>query len=69
MLPRNLHLGEINRFHDKLESLTNRIKAEQDREVRLNLSMEHYELCKLWEKIDTFIEFTLKIELDSMENK
>lgn len=69
MLPRKLHLEQINRFHDKMEDLSNQIKNEPDSTKKGELAMGYFQLDKLWEKIDTFVEFTLKVELDSMDNK
>lgn len=68
MLPRKLHTEEINRFHDSLESLGNKIKAETNKDKQAEMSLKYFKLTKLWEKIDNFMEFTVKQELDSLDN-
>jgi len=64
MLPRKLHLEQINRFHDTLEELNKRIDAEKDLLKKGELCMEYFELNKLWIEIDNFIEMTIKHNLD-----
>lgn len=66
MLPEKLHIEQISRFHSTFKKLNEKIKAETNKEKRGNLSMQYYELTKLWEKIDDLIEFTVKHELDCM---
>jgi len=69
MLPEKLHIEQINRFHKKLETLSKQIETEPDKEKQGKISMQYYLLTKLWEKLDDFIEFTLKHELDVMDNQ
>lgn len=67
MLPEKLHLEQISRFHNMVKQLTERIKNETDVEKRGELSIKYFELSLLHEKIDEFIEFTVKQELDSTQ--
>lgn len=58
MLPRKLHLEQINRYHDKLEELEKAIDAEPDDNKKLELSMAWYKLHKHWRVIDDAVENT-----------
>lgn len=69
MLPQKLHVEQINRFHKKLRTLSKQIDAEPDKEKKGKLAMKFFVLSQLWHKIDEFIEFTLKHELDCMDNQ
>jgi len=70
MLPRKLHLEQINRFHDTYEKLDTDIQNKID-EVADVHDDELYQLMKIWrdmikiwEKMDDFIEYDIKHELD-----
>lgn len=69
MLPRKLHVEEINRFHDELEKLSNEFKNEPDIEKQKNLSVKYFEMAQIWECLDNFIEFDLKNNLDILLRK
>ena len=70
MLARQLHLEQINRFHDKIENLRVEIDHETDRNKRNDLVLEYFELVdKLWPKIDDLVEMDIKNKLDILENK
>lgn len=58
MLPKKLHLDEINRFHDKMDELEKRIDSETDERKKVELSFAWYKLNKHWSVIDDAIENT-----------
>tara|TARA_R110000868_G_scaffold59092_2_gene181489 strand:+ start:140 stop:367 length:228 start_codon:yes stop_codon:yes gene_type:complete len=69
MLPRKLHLEQINRYHDMVESLSKDINIliddNRSEEEIGELARVYYELTTdIGEKLDTFIESGLKVELD-----
>lgn len=64
MLPENLHKEEIIRFHATVMFLNKQIDNEHDMNKKSELCMQYFQLVKLWRKIDNFIEFTVKHELD-----
>lgn len=64
MLPKKLHIEQIERFHKIHSELSDKIKCETDREKRGDLLMKYYEYIELWNKLDDFIEHTLKNQLD-----
>lgn len=66
MLPEKLHIEQISRFHSKMRAMKGKIDAEQDENKKRELCMQYFQLTELWNKIDDFIEFTLKNELDCM---
>lgn len=66
MLPKKLQIEQINRFHKTMKKLKEKIDAESDKEKKSDLCRKFFQLDKLHQKIDDFIEFTLKQELDSM---
>lgn len=69
MLPRKLHLEQINRFHDMLESIDKKLEDETLTDTdKFSLARKYYRLTKLWPKIDDFIEFTLKDKLDDLSS-
>jgi len=49
-----------------MKDLNEKIDNESDEKKKSELCIQYYELDKLWRKIDEFIEFTLKHELDCM---
>jgi len=70
MLPRKLHIEQINRFHDKLEELDKLMEEAVEGEVlpQIELSMTWYKLHKHWRIIDDAVEHT-KDKIDSIENE
>lgn len=66
MLPEKLHTEEISRFHSTVKKLNDQIENEPDEKKKGELCMQYYKLDKLWRRIDDFIEFTVKNELDRM---
>lgn len=68
MLPRKLHVDEINRFHDKFKGLNEKIDAETDETKKLELYRVYFQMTKLWSKIDDFIEMGVKLPLDCLDS-
>ena len=66
MLPEKLHIEQISRFHKTMKDLNEKIDAEAYSEKKGELCMQYFNLIQLWMKVDEFIEFTLKHELDCM---
>ena len=66
MLPRKLHIEQINRFHDKMQDLSDKIKDARSPFDKGNFAMQYFELSELWIKLDNFIEMEVKDVLDSM---
>lgn len=71
MIPKDEHINQIERFHAKMDEISKTIdKHKEDdsrKELIYELSIQYYNMTKLWGKIDDFIENTLKKELDSLE--
>jgi hypothetical protein len=75
MLPRKLHLEQVNRFHDLFEKIDQEIKAEnakpeeeQDKDKLYDLYLNYFNLTtKIWPIADDAIE-SLKNALDSFEH-
>jgi len=67
MLPRSLHLEQINRFHDYFSNLCSKIDQETDKDKRYELLIKYMEITKFWSEVDDFIEFKLKQKLDEIE--
>lgn len=67
MLPRKLHLEQINRFHDTLEKLDKEIENEKDPVKQYKLLKKFMTLTKFWSEIDDFVEFKIKQKLDEIE--
>jgi len=68
MLPRKLHIEQINRFHDKVESLRKKIDTEKDKDKQTKMISEYFNIVdKMWPKIDDFIEYEIKNKLDIIE--
>ncbi len=66
MLPRKLHLEQINRFHDAIDNIDKQIELEEDGEVKLDLLRMYFKLTsKTWSRVDDFTE-SLKDEIDSI---
>jgi hypothetical protein len=68
MLPRKLHLEQINRFHDNLLLLSENLKNESDQDKKYKLALKYIEMTDIWESIDNFIEFELKHKLDILNH-
>ena len=66
MLSEKLHLREINRLHQTINQLKERIEQESDKEKKSELCLQYFHLTELWMETDEFIEFTLKQKLDSI---
>lgn len=66
MLPRKLHLEQVNRFHDKIEELDKLIDTTTDKEQRFKLLSQYHFLVKdVWTKLDDSIE-EVKFSLDTV---
>lgn len=73
MLPRKLHLEQINRFHDKVEEIDaeiQKIKGREDlKDHCYKLLTQYFELTNtVWSKIDDVCEFDIKNNIDIMES-
>jgi predicted nuclease with TOPRIM domain len=72
MLPKKLHLEQIERFHTKLNEIDKEIEKCKDREDLKDyvgkLSMQWYKLSKVWTEIDNVVEMRIKHEIDCMED-
>lgn len=72
MLPKKLHLEQIERFHNKLKEIDSAIDKCGDREdlkdYKTKLAFRYFLLSKLWMKIDNLIEMEIKNTLDSLED-
>lgn len=68
MLTQEMHIEQIQRFHKKMNDLDEKIDKEQDEAVIGELLLQYNKLSHLRIKIDEFIEFTLKHELDRMSH-
>ena len=77
MLPRKLHLEQVNRFHDTFEKLTEDIDTRKDElkivpselgaafdEELYELMGKYMEMIELWTKIDEFTEYDIKHVMD-----
>lgn len=72
MLPRQTHIFEINRFHDKLNQIRERLNTIKDDESKKNesrdLASAYFDLSQVWSQIDDLIEMKVKLTLDSIES-
>ncbi len=69
MLPRKLHLEQINRFHDAIDNIDKQIELETDGKNKAELCLLYFKLtAKTWVKLDDFSE-ELRDELDSFSRK
>jgi hypothetical protein len=72
MLPRELHLEQINRFHDKFKQIREEIQKVKDRDDLLDykykLTNQYFEMVELWSKIDDVCEMEIKNSIDIMES-
>lgn len=71
MLPRKLHLEQINRFHNKIEELQKAITACGDREdleeYRNSLALQYFKLTSVWNELDNVIEMKVKHTIDFID--
>lgn len=66
MLPRKLHLEQINRFHDAIDNIDKQLELEEDETVKFELLRMYFKLTsKTWMKVDDFTE-KLKDEIDAI---
>lgn len=66
MLPRKLHLEQINRFHDTIEKIDKEVETETDDKIKTDKLMMFFKLNKIWHDIDDSIE-SLKNKLDILK--
>jgi prophage maintenance system killer protein len=66
MLPRKLHLEQINRFHDAYLNLDKEIQNEVDKEKKYELLKKNVELIRFWSEVDDFFEFKVMQKLDDL---
>ena len=71
MLPKEIHLEQINRFHDKIEFIRKSIDEAEGRgdlkDHILKLYRQYYEMTQIWSKIDDLCEMDIKCFIDSIE--
>lgn len=72
MLPKKLHLEQINRFHNKFKELDDAIESCGEREdlkaYKGELTFQYFKLTKLWNELDNFIEMEIKHTLDYIDD-
>ena len=69
MLPRKLHLEQVNRFHDMIDALDKKIKelVDEPKEKKYPLALKYFQLVNdVWPSIDDLVE-DLKFKLDEIE--
>jgi hypothetical protein len=69
MLPRKLHLEQVNRFHDMIDSVNKQIKELKDepKEKKYPLMLKYFHLVNdIWPTLDDSLE-DLKFKLDELE--
>lgn len=69
MLPRKIHLDQINRFHDAYLKLDKQIDEETDVKKQYELLRKNVALIRFWNEIDDFIENEIKFKLDELDIK
>ncbi len=72
MLPKKLHIEQIERFHDTFSKLSDKMKDNKDKgfnEKNYELALDWFELIELWREIDDFIEFKIKYKLDYLKDE
>ena len=82
MLPKKLHIQEIENFHNRMDEVSKQVDAFREehgdnitaypkevKERAYNLSLQYFELTQLWSKIDDFVEFTIKHRIDVLKNE
>lgn len=67
MLPQELHINEIKRFHEEIQNLKVKIEAETDEIEKGNLCFRYFMLTEIWMEIDEFIEYKIKYKLDTLK--
>lgn len=67
MLPRKLHLEQINRFHDAYIKLNKQIDNETDKDKQYELLKKNIDIVEFWSSIDDFIENKVKQKLDELK--
>ena len=66
MLPKELHIEQINRFFNAIENLDRQIELEDNPDTKLELLRMYYKLTsKTWLKLDNFTE-ELKNEISTI---
>ena len=72
MLPRKLHLEQINRFHNKIKQIKEEIKKTKDRkdlkDYTCKLCEQYIEMIEIWFKIDNICEMDIKNYIDIIES-
>ena len=72
MLPRKLHLEQINRFHDKFEQIYEEIQKTRDRkdlkDYNHKLCKQYIEMTEIWSKIDDICEMDINNYIDIIES-
>lgn len=68
MLPRKLHLEQIDKLHDGYILLNKQIESETDAVKQYELLTKFRKIVKIWSEVDDFVE-TLKYKLDQLEIK
>lgn len=67
MLPRKLHIEQIERFHDQVQRLSDKIDSEPDVAKKANLCIHYFHLTSaLWKTLDDAVE-KVKDELDNTD--
>jgi hypothetical protein len=70
MIPRKLHIEQINRFHDKFKEISDKIeenKGEGFVEDNYELLKQYMEMTEIWTKIDDICEMDIKNYIDIIE--
>ena len=72
MILKEEHIRQIERFHFRIEELSNQINQYKDdedkKELVGELSLEYFKLSQLWTEIDNFIVMKVKLTLDSLDH-
>jgi len=82
MLPKKLHIEQIDRFHNRMETISIEIKvfktehgddtskwSDDIRDKVYKLTEEYFLLSELWCKIDDFIEYGIKHKMDILKDE
>lgn len=82
MLPKKEHQQVLDRFHNRLSEVSQLLEEIQNKygedssqypdEVKdqaFNLSREYYQLIKIWNTIDNFLEFKVDHKLNILKNE
>ena len=72
MLPKKIHLEQIERFHAKLDEIDKEIKKFKNRKDMKcyvgKLLIQWRKMSKLWVEIDNIVEMRIKHEIDCIED-